>query len=231
MPLIKIFDEYAALTARQQNSVRNYYYKELAYLSQNLNLAKDLEINLDNHQVTKATSFSTDETNDIVNNIDNLKAEGYSVRKACLMLSGNDAGKMIRLQNKYRSVKASQAPMGEIIKMPQRQVIGDEEIKALFLGLVKLIKKGEQEKAKNMVEKELYDANQKLKNAVNELIIKNFEVQRLQKNIMICQQENQNLAKTVQEKNIALANEKSKSAKLLASFWKERGKVKLEQTN
>ena len=82
-----------------------------------------------------------------------------------------------------------------------------------------------------MVEKELFDANQKLKNAINELIIKNFEVQRLQKNIMLCKQENQNLAKTVQEKNILLATEKSKSAKLLASFWKERGRVKIEQTN
>ena len=136
MPLIKIFDQYAAFTARHQNSVRNYYYKELAYLSQNPNFAKELEINLNNHQVTKATTFSADETNAIVNNIDNLKEEGYSVRKACLVLADNDAGKMIRLQNKYRSVKSSQTFMGEIIKMPQRQVIGDEEIKALFLGLV-----------------------------------------------------------------------------------------------
>lgn len=193
VPLVKAFAQYATKTLRHANSVRNYYYKELASMLNDPSRAKKLEINLSNHSVTKSRPFSKEEETEMVEKIDSLKEQGYSVRRACLQLANGDVSDMIRLQNKYRSIiKAKEQPksMGQIIKMPVKpERITDDELKALFLGLVRLVKKQEVESARALVENELFDANQKLKNAMEELAIKHNYVEKLKSELLMVKQE------------------------------------------
>ncbi len=193
MPLVKIFDEYSKCTHRQKNSIRNYYYKELSFLLNNKNLVKELGIDLTCHYVNRGVPFSRVEEKEVVTKIDSLIKEGNSVRKACLILSNGDVPTMLRLQNKYRSLtkkKENVKNMGQIIKMPTKcERITEDDIKALFMGLVKLVKKQEQENIKSVYENELNKANEKLKLALAEIVEKQNKIERLKKEISIVKSE------------------------------------------
>lgn len=181
--LVNIFKLYGCLMHREANSVRNYYYLELSNLHADESRRKMLGIDLSKHKAKNAIPFSMDETNGLISQIDTMVANGYSVRRACLELSGGDATKMIRLQNKYRlEVKYKRGRnMGSIIKMPQKKdAISDDEINALFLGLIKLVKKQEQEKSRQKYESELVSANENLRQALDEIIEKNNQINALQ---------------------------------------------------
>ena len=98
------------MTKRKPNSVRNYYYLELGQLQNDKSKCQRLGINLKNHEKIKQTPFDEKEEKEVVKSILRLCAKGSSVRKACLKLAGDDLGKMIRFQNKYRNVlKGNQA--------------------------------------------------------------------------------------------------------------------------
>lgn len=223
MPLIQIFAEYAKCTHRHKNSVRNYYYKELANIKNNLRVANIIGIDINNHKVNKGIPFSKEEEDSLVKKIDSLIDNGYSVRKACLELSEGNVPKMLRLQNKYRSLikkDKGNSNMGQIIKMPvTNNRITDEDIKALFMGLVKLVKKQEQENAKALYESELFKANEKLKLAMNNLIVKQNEIDTLNKKIELikveinCQNEN-SIKKRVNDLN------KKSASSLIKSYFK-----------
>ena len=192
-PLIKIFNEFAKMVGRQQNSVRNYYYNEIKNLQNDEKRKKMLGVNLNLHLAKKPQHFSKLEEKNILNKINELINKGYSVRRACLTLAGGDATKMIRYQNKYRtSLKQNNKgeQMGTIIKMPERKTImNDEDIKALFMGLVKLVKKQEQTKAKDEFETALTITNEKLRNAMNEIILKTEKIEKLQSQINLLKYE------------------------------------------
>lgn len=189
LPLIKIFDEFAARVGRRQNSVRNYYYNEIKELTKNEKRKKQLKINISMHVAKTPEHFSKGEEQSVVNLIDKLVKEGYSVRGACLKLAGGDATKMIRFQNKYRLIKKLKTKgvqMGTIIKMPERKtVMTEEDIKALFMGILKLVKKQEAAKAKDEFEQKMSEANNKLKVAVDEIILKTEKIERLQDEIKL----------------------------------------------
>jgi len=189
MPLIQIFFNYAQATKRHTNSVRNYYYKELSLMQNNVDFAKELNINLDNHEVVRGIPFSKEEQTKMLEQIEKLLSQGFSVRKACLKLADGDASKMIRLQNKYRAIvkqKGENNSMGEIIKMPQNKTgLSDEDVKALFMGLIKLVKKQEYENAKLTLKGELFDANEKLKDAMAKLAVKENLISKLKEQIVL----------------------------------------------
>lgn len=187
MALINIFNQYASLTQRKQNSVRNYYYKELLCMTKNTQRAKELQIDLTNHSVNRGVPFTKSEEETIVKKISELVEQGCSVRKACLKLSNGNVPTMLRLQNKYRSItKINEKPMGQIIKMPiKNQKITEEDIKALFMGLVKMVKRQEQENIKVMYENELFKANEKLKMAFAEIVIKQNQIEKLKEEICL----------------------------------------------
>ena len=192
-PLIKIFDMYAKSVCRCKNSVRNYYYKEIESLKNDNERAKMLNINLYNHVIVKGNPFSKEEEDMLLKNMEKLINNGYSVRKACLTLSNNDIAKMIRLQNKYRALKRGDEKnnMGEIIKMPEkRDGLNDEDIKALFLGLINLVKKQEFNNAKKNMENELNLANEKLKKALEEIVLKQKKIELLKNKIALLTNEN-----------------------------------------
>ena len=191
VPLIKIFDEFAKCTSRQQNSVRNYYYKEIKHLNENKDRLIKLGINLKNHLSKTPEPFSENDTKNVIENIKKLINEGYSVRGACLKLAGGNATKMVRYQNKYRSeVKYKKVEkmekMDNIIKMPiKKDIMSDEDINALFLGLVKLVKKQEASKAKMLFENELVHANEKLKRAIIDIANKQSQIEKLKTEISV----------------------------------------------
>lgn len=220
MPLIKIFAEYATKTLRHANSVRNYYYKELTCMQKDNSRANKLGVDLANHVISQSLPFSEKEEKDVVDQINHLLEKGYSVRRACLELSGGDISKMIRLQNKYRALTKpkhtkieSNINMGQVIKMqPKQPKITDEEIKALFLGLVRIVKKQEQETIRNEYENVLFGANQKLKFAVNELTEKQKTIERLQKNLSLIKNELQAKNQQIEDiKSLALKNKSASS--------------------
>lgn len=197
LPLVKIFDEYASSTARKPNSVRNYYYKELGNMYADENLAKEYGVNLASHPLTQSQPFTQSEEKQVIAQIDELRNQGYSVRRACLELSGGDVSAMIRLQNKYRSItkgkeckEINNFDMGQVIKMqPPKPQITDDEIKALFFGLIRIVKKQEQENIKGLYEKEIFDANEKLKQAVDLLATKQKMINSLQNKLSLIKSE------------------------------------------
>ena len=193
MALVTIFDKYANCTKRQKNSVRNYYYKELNNLKNDKDRVQKLNIDLSKHIVSKGVPFSKEEEEKTIKEINKLIDSGCSIRKACLTLSNGNVPVMLRLQNKYRALsqkKENKSSMGQIIKMPTRsEKLSEEDIKALFMGLVKLVKKQEAENIKSMYENELYKANEKLNKAIVEIANKQSKIEKLKSEIEIVKNE------------------------------------------
>ncbi len=192
--LLSAFSEYAKLSGRKRNSIRNYYYQELSELQKNKSRANKLNINIKNHIVNESVLFSTDETREIISNILKLNSEGYSIRKACLKLANNNVELMVRYQNKYRSVlKSNPELINEItkelniknkvmettksnspnnliyFKKQEPKVISEKDINSLFLGLIKLVKKSAAESVEKKLISELDFANSTLRKTLVKL--------------------------------------------------------------
>ena len=192
--LLSAFSEYAKLSERKRNSIRNYYYQELSELQKNKSRANKLNINIKNHIVNESVLFSTNETREIISNILKLNSEGYSIRKACLKLANNNVELMVRYQNKYRSVlKSNPELINEItkelniknkivettksnfpnnliyFKKQEPKVISEKDINSLFLGLIKLVKKSAAESVEKKLISELDFANSTLRKTLVKL--------------------------------------------------------------
>lgn len=192
--LLSAFSEYAKLSGRKRNSIRNYYYQELSELQKNKSRANKLNINIKNHIVNESVLFSKNETRKIISNILKLNSEGYSIRKACLKLANNNVELMVRYQNKYRSVlKSNPELINEIIKelniknkvmedtksnspnnliyfkKQEPKVISEKDINSLFLGLIKLVKKSAAESVEKKLISELDFANSTLRKTLVKL--------------------------------------------------------------
>ena len=220
IPLIAIFEQYANFTSRQKNSVRNFYYGELELLQENGELCKKLGISLQQHKAKNVVPFGDNDTKELIKDINLLLEAGYSVRGACLELAGGDAKKMIRLQNKFRQETKykKKVQMGNVIKMPiKKEAISDGEINALFLGLIKLVKKQERENQREQFEKQLLDGNEKLKIAIAEGIANRYKIEKLQEQIKILSDENESLKASRIEARIKKLNRKT-APELLGDF-------------
>lgn len=157
------FEEVAKQTRRKANSVRNYYYK---------NLAKEKIV---------FASFSVAEITKMLREIVLGTSRGESVRSICLQLADGDKSKMLRFQNKYRAIlrttpkriediKNELENEGYLVKMPYQPTfldklpsnvvtlperdkkLTDADINNLFLGLMRLVKKQAEDGAKNQIE-------------------------------------------------------------------------------
>lgn len=228
VPLIKIFNLYGKCTGRCQNSVRNYYYREVKELLKNKQRQQKLGIQIDCHVARTPVPFTAVEKEKIINSINNMVKNGYSVRKACLTLAGGDASKMIRYQNKYRSnikkVKENTS-VDNIIKMPeQRNLMTDEDIKALFMGILKLVKKQETLRAKDLAFAEVKSANEKLKIAMAEIIAKSQQIEKLQSKISLLKQEIETFKQ--KEINSRIELNKNTAKNLIKSFLNQKQQTK-----
>ena len=151
------FSLHAQKYGRKPNSVRNYYYHEIDNLKLDKARLKDVGVDLNKHEKCEIKYFSPDEERSLMDKIDREVQNGVSVRKACLNLSGGDVELMLRYQNKYRNFIAKEKPKEEnnIIKFTKKKAsLSDAELQALFLGLVRLVKKNAAEEAgeKNNIE-------------------------------------------------------------------------------
>lgn len=190
--LLAAFSEYAKISGRKRNSVRNYYYQELAELQKNKIRAAKLNININNHTITNSVLFSNEETKEILTKILTYNSLGYSIRKACLLLADNDINKMVRYQNKYRSVLKNDPQLIEKIKseisskenkqqsksLPNNVVyfkkqdqkkLSDNDINSLFLGLIKLVKKSAAENIEKKIMEDLECSNSTLRKTLIKL--------------------------------------------------------------
>lgn len=91
-PLKNVFEKVAEATGRKPNSIRNFYYMRL----------KDEE-----GAKLSFTPFSKDEVEKLMCTMLSGQSEGKSVRRIAYELGDGDKKKMLRYQNKYRSVLRS----------------------------------------------------------------------------------------------------------------------------
>ncbi len=92
-PLRAVFERMGEELGRKPNSVRNYYYMQLRPR--------------DGRAMRRAAPFETfteEEVRKLVRDVLTARAQGQSVRAAVTALSGGDHTRMLRYQNKYRSV-------------------------------------------------------------------------------------------------------------------------------
>jgi len=189
LPLTYAFLEYAKQTNRKANSVRNYYYLELDELLKNEPRRIKLNIDLTNHQKQNFEEFNKQQEYELTYYILQKARYSKSVRSSCLELANNDVSLMIRYQNKFRSLLKNNASLineinkkldatigpkqdikkANILTFPvldktkNKERLSDEELKGLFMGLVKLVKKSADLEVSNALKKECNFANESLR--------------------------------------------------------------------
>lgn len=199
--LLEAFKIFAKKTGRKPNSVRNFYYQEVENLKTDLKRAEELGISPEKHNVVNAKKFSNEETKKLVKEILRQKCLGSSVRKACLNLANGDAGKMIRYQNKFRSVLCGNKKLyseclddlrkeglGEkqlkknnvvFMKKQEEKRLSDDDINSLFLGLIRLVKRSAAQSAAKEFESESEFASNALRNSLSKLALANQKLEAL----------------------------------------------------
>lgn len=98
-PLREVFDTVAQDTGRKPNSVRNYYYTALRS-----HIAGKEEPALVRRERSSFTPFTDEEIKELLKNILSKQASGMSVRACAMSLGNGNRSRMLRYQNKYRSL-------------------------------------------------------------------------------------------------------------------------------
>ena len=227
--LLDAFKEFAKKSNRKPNSVRNYYYLEIRELSQNIERQKKLGIDLSNHKVNFSDKFSEEETKSLIKEILRQKCMGVSVRKSCLNFADGDLSKMVRFQNKFRNISATNRKLYEqclselkieglgiksekrnvVYMKPQERKLSDEDVNSLFLGLINLVKKTAIENVEKSLVSETEFANTTLRQTLSKLSQAEKTVSTLSSELSSLQIEN----KKIREENILL---KTKIAKFMS---------------
>lgn len=206
------FSLHAQKYKRKQNSVRNYYYKEVENLKEDKNRCKKLKIDIEKHAKNHFVPFSKEQESKLLNDIDKLVKNGMSVRVACQKLSGNDLTLMTRLQNKYQNLKKKKAKPDDnnIIVFKQRQkLLSESDINSLFLGLVKLIKKTAVDEFMEKIKIEKESSAFLLKKAFVDLSRKDKQISELKEEFSTLKKENMQLHLKLE----SLAGDKTKMLK------------------
>jgi len=98
-PLREVFDTVAEETGRKPNSVRNYYYTAMRS-----RIAGREEPALVRRERSSFTPFTDDEIRQLLKTILHRQASGMSVRACAMALGNGNRSRMLRFQNKYRSL-------------------------------------------------------------------------------------------------------------------------------
>lgn len=200
LSLRQAFEEHAKKYNRKPNSVRNYYYQEIDKLDKDGARAKKLKIDLNKHIKNRSESFSKEEQQALVGEIERLLKQGKSVRSACCLLSKGDPSKMLRFQNKYRNYKKSlqqgNAGQNNIIQFSsgKKQSLTENDITSLFMGLVRLVKRNIASEFEQKQSREKESLNQKLRRTVAMLGEKDNELLSLKEKFEKLKKENQALS-------------------------------------
>lgn len=188
------FSRHAYKYSRANGSVRNYYYHELDRLKNDNLRAQRLDIDLSKHEKLEFEYFSKEEEKEFLEKVENMTMNGMSVRGACLSLANGDVGKMLRYQNKYRSVKKKGKMPDNIIPFTKKSSsITDGEIQALFAGLVRLVKKSAQEEVEYKTKLKEEMANRELRKMMALLGDREKELDKLKEEFISLKKENARL--------------------------------------
>lgn len=176
----------------KRESAKNFYYKSLKFLEENKSLAKNNNIDFIEFRKNNFEKFNEEEKKNLVEFIDSNLTKGISIRQSCLELAGNDAKLMLRYQNKYRNIKKlkSKKEKGKMnviniskAKDKLSKKVSDSEINALFMGLVRIVKRAAIESANTELKTECEIANQNFRQTIIDLNKKEEELKKLhQKN-------------------------------------------------
>jgi len=104
MPLAQAFFAYGNLYGKSKGTVRNLYYAMAKKSREDENFSKEF-CGGEKLLVKKNVMFGKDEEKSLVNKINDMVSQGFSVRKAVLTLANGDATLALRFQNKYRNLK------------------------------------------------------------------------------------------------------------------------------
>jgi len=108
VPMLQAFEAVAKKSGLKVNTIRNYYYRYLhAQLAGETESGEKAE-KVRSMKGVAGKSFTEEEVKNLVMSILIAQAQGESVRSCANRLAGGDPKKMLRLQNKYRNVIASQ---------------------------------------------------------------------------------------------------------------------------
>ena len=92
LPLKAVFEHIAQKTGRRPNSIRNYYYAQVQKREGG------------QQRTARFVPFTQNEVDWLIEQVLRARAQGQSVRSCLSKISGGDHSRMLRLQNKYRSV-------------------------------------------------------------------------------------------------------------------------------
>ncbi len=256
IPFTTAFKQWAKQNARQTFSVRNYFYKLINKIKKDTSLCCLLELTPKQIEMLTRKRFSVQDTTKLLRAVLPIRNQP-SVRSACMRLAEGDVSLMVRYQNKYRNViknnktevlkvmrylrdlgiqvREPYKNRGNIISMPSVQKdITEVDIKALFMGLVNLIKRNTQRELSLKLAREAQFSNDTLQKVLIDLRRKHLMVEelkeqnkRLKKNLVVLQS---NLAKSQAQSLSTMLQVQSlvHSEKMqdLKSFF---GKLNLEQ--
>ena len=93
LPLREVFQRAGDTLGRKPNSVRNYYYMQLKDQGEG-----------DWRRAAPFETFTQEEVHDLLRQVLIARGQGQSVRSCVMALSQGDKSKMLRYQNKYRSI-------------------------------------------------------------------------------------------------------------------------------
>lgn len=251
LPKSTIFNKFARSYSRQVFSVRNYFYKLCKMLKKDKNISKMLQLKpAEVKQILGSTHFSLALKQKLLRAV--LKTEGQkSVRSACLKLAGGDMELMVRYQNKYRNlIKNNKEEVlkimdelknknieirnpfeSNIVQMPKVQkTLSDADIKTLFMGLVKLIKKTAEQEVSDSLKKEAEFASNALQTTLvklrrKELLLEELKAQnkKLKEDFCVIQNnlaksQSQNLTTILEVQNLVNSDKMSDLKKYLQTL-------------
>lgn len=256
--------EAAKVLNMQNNSAKNYYYKTLKFLKDNPLIADKLDINLNKFEIKKFDKFKANEKFDLLKTVDENLKKGISVRATCMTLANNDAKVMLRLQNKYRNMvkfnSKNEVDKDSIVeiekqayqKMQQREgtkniiniatakaknnnSISDNELNALFLGLVRIVKKTALENVSKDLKQECKMATENFRQTLidlnkTEALLKKEQVKNLALSQQIDAQKDQ-ICKLLKELSARKLNMLEKKSTLKSLKLKAFSKSKTQNDN
>ena len=109
-PLRSVFESLSGDLGRKPNSIRNYYY---ACLRQKPDAAF--------LRAAPFTAFTPEETHTLLRQVLMARGQGVSVRSCVMDMAGGDHTRMLRYQNKYRTVLKNRPEMIEAVREELRR--------------------------------------------------------------------------------------------------------------
>ena len=209
-PIKDAFVLHAEKYKRKPNSVRNYYYHEIDNLNSDNERLKKLNINLKLHSKNEMKFFTPSEEQILMNKIDSDVKNGISVRRSCLNLSNGNVSLMLRYQNKYRNYIAKNKPKDDskIVQFVKRDdKLSDSEIQALFMGIVRLVKKSAAQEILTESKLAINKVNIQLRKTLVNLSEKQSEIEKLKSEFLKLREENSKLMDDIVRLRSGKANE------------------------